>query len=160
MQLRDIMTTNVATVSTLDNAFEVAERMEQLNVGAIPVVDGENLVGMITDRDLVLRGYAQKRSGSFSVEGLMTKDIVVGTPDMSVDEAAQLMAQKQIRRLPVVENGKLVGIVSIGDLAVRSNSVHNAGHALSQISQPANTTFQPEANTVQNENAAQVWDEF
>jgi len=137
--LRDIMTTNVATVSLLDNAFEVAERMEQLNVGAIPVVDGNNLVGMITDRDLVLRGYAQKRSGSSSVEGLMTTDIVVGTPEMSVDEAARLMAERQIRRLPVVENGSLVGIVSIGDLAVRNDSADEAGEALTQISQSSRT---------------------
>lgn len=137
--LRDIMTTNVATVSLLDNAFEVAERMEQLNVGAIPVVDGNNLVGMITDRDLVLRGYAQKRSGSSAVEGLMTTDIVVGTPEMSVDEAARLMAERQIRRLPVVENGSLVGIVSIGDLAVRNDSADEAGEALTQISQSSRT---------------------
>ena len=137
--LRDIMTTNVATVSLLDNAFEVAERMEQLNVGAIPVVDGNNLVGMITDRDLVLRGYAQKRSGSSSVEGLMTTDIVVGTPEMSVDEAARLMAERQIRRLPVVENGSLIGIVSIGDLAVRNDSADEAGEALTQISQSSRT---------------------
>lgn len=137
--LRDIMTTSVETVSLLDNAFEVAERMEQLNVGAIPVVEGENLVGMITDRDLVLRGYAQKRSGSSAVEGLMTTDLVVGSPDMSVDEAARLMADRQIRRLPVVENGRLVGIVSIGDLAVRTELADEAGEALSQISQPTRT---------------------
>lgn len=137
--LRDLMTTNVATVNLLDNAFEVAEKMGQLNVGAIPVVDGGNLVGMITDRDLVLRGYAQKRSGSHAVDGLMTKDIIIGSPDMSVDDAAQLMAENQIRRLPVVENGNLVGIVSIGDLAVRNDSADEAGEALSQISKPSNT---------------------
>ncbi|TCS81245.1 CBS domain-containing protein [Tepidibacillus fermentans] len=136
--LRDIMTTDVATVTLQDNAFEVAEKMEKLNVGAIPVVEGENVIGMITDRDLVLRGYAQKRSGSTAIEGLMTKDVVVGTPDMSVDEAAKLMAEKQIRRLPVVENGKLVGIVSIGDLAVRNESADEAGQALSKISEPSN----------------------
>ena len=135
--LRDVMTTDVTTVSLLDNAFEVAERMEQLNVGVIPVVENGNLVGMITDRDLVLRGYAQKRSGSFTVEGLMTRDLVVGSPDMSIDDAAHLMAGRQIRRLPVVENGRLVGIVSIGDLAVRNDLVDEAGEALSQISQPA-----------------------
>lgn len=135
--LRQIMTTDVATVSLVDNAFEVAERMEQLNVGAIPVVENGNLVGMITDRDLVLRGYAQKRSGSASVEELMTRDIVVGTPDMTHDEAARLMAERQIRRLPVVDNGRLVGIVSIGDLAVRNELADEAGEALSQISQPS-----------------------
>lgn len=137
--LRTIMTTNVATVNLFDNVFEVAEKMEQLNVGVIPVVDNGNLVGMITDRDLVLRGYAQKRSGSSSVEELMTRDVVVGTPDMSVDEVAQLMAERQIRRLPVVEDGRLVGIVSIGDLAVRNELADEAGEALSQISQSTRT---------------------
>lgn len=135
--LRQIMTTDVATVSLVDNAFEVAEKMEKLNVGVIPVVENGNLIGMITDRDLVLRGYAQKRSGSASVEELMTRDIVVGTPDMSHDDAARLMAERQIRRLPVVENGRLVGIVSIGDLAVRNDLADEAGEALSQISQPS-----------------------
>lgn len=137
--LREIMTTDVTTVSLRNNAFQVAEKMEQLNVGAIPVVDNGHLVGMITDRDMVLRGYAQKHSGSYAVEGMMTRDLVVGAPDMSVDDAARLMAEKQIRRLPVVENGMLVGIVSIGDLAVRSNSADEAGEALSSISQPTNT---------------------
>jgi len=133
--LNEIMSTNVATVSLQDNAFEVAEKMEQLNVGAIPVVDGQNVVGMITDRDLVLRGYAQKQSGSAPIESLMSVNVVVGTPNMSVDEAAKLMAEKQIRRLPVVENGKLIGIVSIGDLAVRNESQDEAGQALSKISE-------------------------
>ncbi|GBF12382.1 CBS domain-containing protein [Tepidibacillus infernus] len=135
--LRDIMTTNVATVSLQDNAYEVAQKMSQLNVGAIPVVDGQNVIGMITDRDLVLRGYAEKRSGSFAIDGLMSKDVVVGTPDMDVHEAARLMAEKQIRRLPVVENGNLVGIVSLGDLAVRNIHIDEAGQALSKISEPA-----------------------
>ncbi|WP_339064041.1 CBS domain-containing protein [Tepidibacillus marianensis] len=129
------MSTDIATVSLQDNAFEVAGKMEKHNVGAIPVVDGQNVVGMITDRDLVLRGYAQKQSGSAPIESLMSVDVVVGTPDMSVDEAAKLMAEKQIRRLPVVENGKLVGIVSIGDLAVRNESADEAGQALSKISE-------------------------
>ncbi len=139
--LRDIMSTNVATVSLLDNAYEVAQKMKELNVGAVPVTDGQNVIGMITDRDLVLRGYAEKKSGSSAIEGLMTKDLVVGTPDMSVDEAARLMAEKQIRRLPVVENGNLVGIVAIGDLAVRNELADEAGEALSQISKPSQTSM-------------------
>jgi len=138
--LRDIMTTNVASVTALDNAFEVAGKMQQLNVGAIPVVNEQgSIMGMITDRDLVLRGYAQKQSGSAPIESLMSQNIVSATPEMSVDEAAQLMAKHQIRRLPVVENGKMVGIVSIGDLAVRNDLSDEAGQALSSISQSTNT---------------------
>lgn len=138
--LRDIMTTNVASVTALDNAFEVAEKMEQLNVGAIPVVNEQgDVAGMITDRDLVLRAFAKKQSGSAPIQSLMSQNLAVGSPEMSIDEAAQLMAAKQIRRLPVVQNGKLVGIVSIGDLAVRNDLADEAGRALSMISQPTNT---------------------
>lgn len=134
--LNDIMTTDIETVNRQDNAFEVAKKMEDLNIGAIPVVDGDNLVGMITDRDLAIRGYANKQPGSTSVESLMSNNIVTGTPDMSADEAAELMAKHQIRRLPIVEDGKMVGIVSIGDLAVRNDSADEAGEALSEISKP------------------------
>ena len=134
MEVSKIMTTDVETVTLKNNAFEVAEKMERLNVGAIPVVDDKKIVGMITDRDLVLRGYAKKLSGSASVEELMSKDIISGTPDMSIDEAASLMADKQIRRLPIVEDGMMVGIVSIGDLAVRNDFSDEAGEALTEIS--------------------------
>lgn len=134
MEVSKIMTTDVETVTLKNNAFEVAEKMERLNVGAIPVVDEKKIVGMITDRDLVLRGYAKKLSGSASVKELMSKDIISGTPDMSIDEAASLMADKQIRRLPIVEDGMMVGIVSIGDLAVRNDFSDEAGEALTEIS--------------------------
>lgn len=138
MDISKIMTTNVETVNPLDNIFEVAEKMERLNVGAIPVLEDDKLIGMITDRDLVLRGYAKKRSGSTSVEEVMSKEVIIGTVDMSIDEAAKLMADKQIRRLPIVKEKKMVGIISIGDLAVRNNYTDEAGEALSEISKPSN----------------------
>lgn len=134
--LNEIMTTDIETVCRSDNAFEAARKMESLNVGAIPVVEGNDLVGMITDRDLAIRGYAQKQPATTSVEDLMSNQIITGSPEMSVDEAAELMAENQIRRLPIVENGKMVGIVSIGDLAVRNDSADEAGEALSEISKP------------------------
>ncbi len=134
MEISQIMTTNVETVNLFDNAYEVAEKMERLNVGAIPVLDGEKIVGMITDRDLVLRGYAKKRSGSTSVEELMSKKVISGTANMSIDDAAKLMADNQIRRLPIVEDEKMIGIVSIGDLAIRNDFSDEAGEALSEIS--------------------------
>ncbi|MGD9678570.1 MAG: CBS domain-containing protein [Vulcanibacillus sp.] len=134
MEVSKIMTTDVETVTLRDNAYEVAKKMERLDVGAIPVVDEKRIVGMITDRDLVIRGYAKKLSGSTSVEELMSKDVIVGTPDMSIDDAASIMADKQIRRLPIVENGMMVGIVSIGDLAIRNDFSDEAAEALTEIS--------------------------
>ncbi len=134
--VRDVMSTNVEYCTPVDNAFEVATKMKDLNVGAIPIVDNGNLLGMITDRDLVVRGIAEKRSGSNAVTNLMSQELITVSPTSSVHEAAQIMAEKQIRRLPVVENGQLVGIVSLGDLAVENDSDQKAGYALSEISEP------------------------
>ncbi|PLR79189.1 CBS domain-containing protein [Bacillus sp. V3-13] len=135
-QVRDIMTEDVETCSLLDNVFEVAVKMKELDVGAIPIVDNEKLVGMITDRDIVVRGIAEKYPGSSKVEAIMSKNLITVSPDTSTKEAAELMAQHQIRRLPVVENGKLVGIVALGDLAVRELTDDQAKTALSEISEP------------------------
>ena len=134
--IREVMTTDVEYCKPVDNVFEVAVKMKELNVGAIPICDEkENLLGMITDRDIVIRGIAEKRSGSFAVTDVMSEDLYTVNPDTSVEEAAQIMAEKQVRRLPVVEQGKLVGIVSIGDLAVEEKTDEQAGHALSEISE-------------------------
>lgn len=134
------MTKDCATVTLLDNVYEVAVKMKQEDTGFIPVVDGKKLIGVITDRDLVLRGYAEKREGSASVKQVMSSNqITTATPETTVDEAAKLMASQQIRRLPVCENGELVGIVSIGDLAVRDKFEDEAGEALSQISEKDKT---------------------
>lgn len=133
--LREIMTTDCSTVTLKDNVYEVAVKMKKEDTGFIPVVEGRKLIGVITDRDLVLRGYAEKREGSASVEQVMSDRVVSVSPDTTVDEAAKLMAKEQIRRLPVVENGELAGIVSIGDLAVRDHFEDEAGEALSQISE-------------------------
>ncbi|HHW38260.1 MAG TPA: CBS domain-containing protein [Bacillales bacterium] len=134
--VRDVMSTNVEYCTPVDNAFEVATKMKDLNVGAIPIVENGNLLGMITDRDIVIRGIAEKRSGSDAVTDLMSQELITVSPVSSVHEAAQIMAEKQIRRLPVVENGQLVGIVSLGDLAVENDSDQKAGYALSEISEP------------------------
>mgnify|MGYP001952741610 CR=1 FL=1 len=133
--IREIMTTDVETCSLLDNVFEVAVKMKENNVGAIPIVDGEKLVGMITDRDIVMRGIAEKKPPSSKVEVVMSDHLVTITPDTSTEEAAQLMADHQIRRLPIVEGDRLVGIVALGDLAVEPKFDNNAEIALSEISE-------------------------
>ncbi|MBU8877689.1 CBS domain-containing protein [Bacillus sp. FJAT-29790] len=134
-KIRDIMTDNVDSCSLLDNVYEVAVKMKELNVGAIPIVDNEKLVGMITDRDIVLRCVAEKHPGSSKVEVIMSNDLVTVTKDTTTREAARLMAEHQIRRLPVVEGDRLVGIVSLGDFAVRHLTDEQAGVALSEISE-------------------------
>jgi CBS domain-containing protein len=134
-KIRDIMTEEVECCTLLDNVYEVALKMKQLNVGAIPIIDQEKLVGMITDRDIVVRGVAEKHPGSTKVEDIMSNDLITVTPDSSSKDAAKLMAKHQIRRLPVVEEGKLIGIVSLGDFAIRELTDDQAKEALTEISE-------------------------
>ncbi|GGA50106.1 CBS domain-containing protein YhcV [Kroppenstedtia guangzhouensis] len=136
-QLREIMTQNVASVSPQDNVYKAASLMKQHNIGSVPVVENGRVRGMVTDRDLVLRALAEQKNEQVTVGEVMTNQVVTGTPEMSVDEASSLMAQNQIRRLPVVENNQLVGMVSLGDMAVRQPHVNEAGQALSNISEPS-----------------------
>lgn len=134
MKIKEIMTTDVRTVSATDSISEAANIMKEINVGAIPVVDNNLLVGIVTDRDMVLRGLAEGKNAQERVSTVMTKDITTVTPDMDVHMVADLMASKQIRRLPIVENNQLVGIVSIGDMAVEDIYENEAGEALHTIS--------------------------
>jgi CBS domain-containing protein len=129
------MSTDIQYCTPLDNIYEVAVKMREFDVGAIPIVDDGHLVGMITDRDLVVRGIAEKHPGSTAVTEVMSRDLVTLSPDDSVQKAADMMARHQIRRLPVVENGRLVGIVALGDLATNRYSDESAGRALSEISE-------------------------
>ncbi|MCQ6275141.1 CBS domain-containing protein [Bacillus sp. V3B] len=137
-KIRDIMTDDVECCSLLDNMFEVAMKMKELNVGAIPIVDEQKLVGMITDRDIVIRGLAEKSPGSTKVEKVMSTNLVTVTGETTTQDAERLMSEHQIRRLPVVEGEKLVGIVSLGDFAIRDLTDEQAGHALSDISEQHN----------------------
>jgi CBS domain-containing protein len=133
--IKDIMSTDCVTATTQDNIYELAVIMKQNDIGFVPIVEGKKLVGVVTDRDLVTRGYANKHSGSTSVTEVLTHHVQTVESDITVDDAAKLMATNQIRRLPVVENGELLGVVSIGDLAVREIFVNEAGDALSSISE-------------------------
>lgn len=138
--VKDIMSTDIATVTLKDNVYEIAVLMKKNDVGFVPVVEGKKLIGVVTDRDIVIRGIAEKREGSASVEQVISRDVETITSDTSVDDAAKIMAKNQIRRLPVVENGDLVGVVAIGDLAIRDIFENEAGDALSKISIPDNET--------------------
>lgn len=137
-QLREIMTTNVECCGPQEQVSQAAMVMKRLDVGSVPVCQNNNqVVGVITDRDIVLRCVAENQPTTTPIQSVMSQNVVTAPPDMSVDKAAHLMAEKQIRRLPIVENGQLVGIVAIGDLATRHPSAEEAGHALSDISSPS-----------------------
>jgi len=129
------MTKDCVTVTPKDNIYECAVLMKKHDIGFLPVVEGRKLIGVVTDRDLVIRGYANKNPGSESVMNVCTREVETISPNLSVDEAGALMAARQIRRLPVVENGELHGVISIGDLAMREIFVSEAGEALSGISE-------------------------
>ncbi|TDL81060.1 CBS domain-containing protein [Peribacillus frigoritolerans] len=129
------MTKDLVTISSSQSIQEAAELMSSQNVGSIPVVDGGQVKGVITDRDITLRSTAHGMSNDTKVADVMSSNLVTGTPDMSSEEAAQLMASNQIRRLPIVENNQLVGYVALGDLATDQMSNEAAGQALTNISE-------------------------
>ncbi|WP_043932771.1 CBS domain-containing protein [Bacillus sp. EB01] len=137
MNIKDVMTREVETCPPDASIYDVAKKMRELDVGVIPICDGDQLVGLATDRDLVIHGLANNLSTDTAVSEVMTKDPVRGTVEMSAEEAADLMADVQIRRLPIVEQGRLIGIVSLGDLAVDEQLSDDAGQALEEISNPA-----------------------
>ena len=142
MKVEDIMTRDVRTIDRNSTVEQAARMMKELNVGSIPVTENGNVIGIVTDRDVVLRNVADGRTAADTkVEEIMSRTVVTATPDMDVHRAADLMAQNQIRRLPVVENNRMVGIVSIGDLAVRNIYENEAGEALSSISKPSRPTL-------------------
>jgi CBS domain-containing protein len=135
--VRDMMTENIATVTPTQSIQEAATLMSQYNVGSIPVVEGGQVRGIITDRDITLRSTAQGLDSTTPVSQVMSTSIVTGNPNMNVQEAASLMSEKQIRRLPIVENNQLVGMVALGDLATNEMFDEEAEEALTNISIPS-----------------------
>ncbi len=138
-QLKEIMTSDVQVMRPDARLTEVASQMKKLDVGAIPICDEDRLVGMVTDRDIVLRtlGESQDPRVMFAKD-VMHSPIVYCYEDQTIEEAARLMEVKQIRRLVVLNRDKrLVGIVSVGDLAVKTGSEELSGEVLEKISQPA-----------------------
>jgi len=143
MKLREIMTQNVEVAELTMNLQEAATKMKTLNVGSLPVRQGTQLVGMITDRDITILGVAEGADPTkTTVSAVMTANFVYCFEDQEVQEAVQVMAAKQIRRLPIVNRDhQLVGIVSLGDLAVDVGDEDLTGKALEEISQPAEPAY-------------------
>jgi len=132
------MTSSVDCVTPDTTVIEVAQLMKKDDVGSIPICTDHQLMGIITDRDIVLKVVAAgKNTNNILAKDIMSTDIISVTTDQDVHEAANLMSKYQIRRLPVLEAGKLVGIVAIGDIAIEKVHINEAGDALSDISQGA-----------------------
>lgn len=137
MQVRDIMAKDVACLNTEDSIEQAAVLMKQYNVGSVPVCMRNQVIGIVTDRDIALRSVAEGHQGEQMVEDVMTRNPIVASPQMDVHEAARIMSNNQIRRLPVVEdNGQLVGIVALGDISLQPELQEDAEQALQNISMP------------------------
>ena len=136
MKISEVMTTEVEKVSADQTAREAASFMLRADAGSIPVCDGDRVIGMITDRDIAVRGVAEGRGPDTPVSELMSDGIVCAHEDDDVQSVAQRMSEEQVRRMPVVDaEERLIGIVSLGDLARETNG-ESAHQALEGVSAP------------------------
>jgi CBS domain-containing protein len=134
MQLRQIMTSGVVTAGLDADVLEVAQLMRDHNVGSIVLCDPEGEpAAMITDRDLAIRALAEDRPGSEPAREHASRPLVTGEPDMDLEEAAALMVQNRIRRLPVVDGDELAGIVTLDDIAVRTGNLEVAQRMTQEV---------------------------
>ena len=139
--VRHAMTDSPQTAKPDMTAADAGALMRQLDVGVIPVVKGEELKGLVTDRDLVLRVMAERKDpDDVKLGEVVTKSPVTVTPDMKLPEALDLMREHKVRRLPVLKGKELVGILSLGDVAVAMSSDRTTGRALEEISESASTS--------------------
>ena len=134
--VKDAMTSDVKTAAPSQSLTDVARLMKQEDVGSVPVVDGERLIGMVTDRDIVVRGIADGSDPHAIKAGdIASREVVTVRPDDDLDEALRLMGQHQVRRLPVVDDGHLVGVVAQADMAQEAKE-KDVGHVVEEISKP------------------------
>ena len=135
MQVKDVMSGQPIAIAPGEPVAAAARLLAQHNIGALPVCSGGQLRGMVTDRDIVLRCVAAGQDpGQTPVQAVMTRRLITVAPEDPLAIAAQLMAQEQVRRLPVIENGKLCGMVSLADLALNDATSIDAADALTDIS--------------------------
>jgi CBS domain-containing protein len=138
MQIKDIMTRDVEVIEAGASVAEAAEIMKREDIGMLPVLDGQKLIGTVTDRDIVLRSVAEGRDALHTaVSEIVSGEVVYCFEDQSMEEAAELMGRKQIRRLVILNHEqRLAGILSLGDLAVDSPDKKPAAEALDRVSRP------------------------
>ncbi|AAO34986.1 CBS domain-containing protein [Clostridium tetani] len=136
MKINNIMTKDIVSLQAEDTVEHAAQLMKEHGVGSLPICNEGKIVGIITDRDIALRSVAMGESiQNQTVRNIMTSNPITVSPNISATEAAEIMSKKQIRRLPVVENKNLVGMVSLGDISTEPNLENSAGKALTGISE-------------------------
>jgi CBS domain-containing protein len=142
VQLREIMTTGVVTASLDASAAEVAQRMRDHNVGSVVIVEPDGLpIAMVTDRDLATRVLAEDADPGEPIDELASRPLVSADPETELEEAAALMVQHRVRRLPVVEAGELTGIVTLDDIAVRTGNLEVAQRMTQEVIEGALPQF-------------------
>ena len=141
MKVNEIITHDPQVIRPETALIEAAQKMKSLDIGMLPVCDGDRLVGVITDRDITVRGVAQGYDTKTArVQEVMTPEVIYCFDDEDVKDVAKKMEEKHVRRLPVLNREKrLVGIVSLGDLAVRTGKEKLAGEVLERVSQPGHS---------------------
>jgi CBS domain-containing protein len=139
MRIAEVMTTDVEVIDSYAPLTEAAAKMKTLDVGLLPICDGDKLIGTLTDRDITVRGIAEGYDPSDTkVSDIMSTDLAYCFEDEEIEKALSLMEDRQIRRLPVLDREKrLIGIVSLGDLAVHAGQKERLGKTLEEVSQPA-----------------------
>ena len=136
-KLSDVMSRDVIVISPEASIHQAAQKMRIGDCGLLPVGENDRLIGAISDRDIVIRAVADNKAPSTKVREVMSEGVFWAYEDDSVDEAARLMSERQVRRLPVVNRDKrLVGIVSLGDFAVEASDMQPVQEALTEVSQP------------------------
>jgi len=143
MKISEIMTKDVICLSVNDTVERAAELMKEYNVGSIPVnTEDRGVVGIVTDRDIILRCVAEgKDIKKLNIRDIMTSNPVLGDENIDVNDATRIMSERQIRRLPIISNDQLVGMVSLGDLALEPKLKQETTEALSEISVPCTHGF-------------------
>lgn len=140
MQVNELMTRDVRIANPDQPLRQAAQWMAELDTGVLPVGENDRLVGMITDRDIAIGAVAQGKSADTPIREVMSPDVKYVFEDQEVDEVSVIMSDLQVRRLPVVDRDKrLVGILSLGDLAISNRTLDEAGSALSGVSQHTET---------------------
>lgn len=138
MKVKDIMTKSVAYVNPSSTVIDAAKLMQQHNVGSIPVCDQGGIVGIVTDRDIIVRNVASgKNPQQTAVRDVMTQNVLTVNPEMEMDEVTKIMASSKIRRVPVVDHNNLVGIVALGDVAIDAKYDTEVADTLIEISRPS-----------------------
>ena len=137
-QLKNLMSRDVKVISPDMSIQEAAKEMRDGDFGMLPVGEDDRMIGTISDRDITIRAVAEGKNAGTKVRDVMSEGVAWAYEDDSVEEAANIMSERQVRRLPVVDrNKRLVGIVALGDFAVDSSEIQPAAQALSEISKPS-----------------------